>query len=229
MRPLSLLFFIVFAGWLIVTTSKVEATEPQRWVGVPLFYTSFVPKVADCTYNEKATYGNCGWKGYPEEATIGLTTVSESPVIEVIRTRLYTEVTCVKGECKTQFGQPVGEIASKGISYWTIPTGFYLTDLNGKTKAVKFGNGPKANIYPIRGVLILPEYNELPDGVYIPEETERLAFDAYCNPGYDCSYMGKVINYAQLNKYVPKRQSLDCGEQFCYDHLQKVVGLNPRG
>lgn len=228
MRPLSLLFFIFFAVWLIFTTSNAKATEPQRWVGVPLFYTTMVPKVADCTYDETATYGHCGWKGYPEEATVGLTTVSESPVIEVINTRLYTEVTCVKGVCKTQFGQPVGEVTDKGVSYWTLPTGFYLTELNGKITAVKFGNGPKAKTYPIRDVLLLPEYKELPDGFYIPEETERLAFDAYCNPGNECSYMGKVINYASLNKYVPKRRSMDCDEQFCYINDNEVIGLNPR-
>lgn len=212
---------------LIFCSTMVFGTEPQRWVGTPVFYSKYVPKVVDCEYNNSVSYGFCGVHNYPELGKMGLTTLEHNTPPEVLDVRLYTEVTCVLGQCNTQFGEPVGNIDTQGTSYWTVPTGFYLITVNRKTVAYKYGNGPLAKNYPIRGVQLIQGYDQ-PDGYYIPEEAERLTFNVHCNVSDECSYMGKVINYADLNKYVPKRLSTQCDVRFCYDTHQLIVGLNPR-
>lgn len=215
--------------FLMFLAMSVGAVEPQRWVGVPVFYSKFVPKATDCTFIEGAQQGFCGLYNETELGTFGLTTIEETPTVEKIEARLFMEVVCVAGKCTSPYGEPAGEITDIRTSYWTVPVGWYLTTIDGKVKAFKAGNGPKAKDYPIRNVKILPKYNDQPDGYYIPEETERLVFRVFCNDGNECSYMGKVINYAQLNKYVPKRLSHQCDPRFCYDDKQNIIGLNPRG
>lgn len=214
--------------FLMFLAMSVGAVEPQRWVGVPLFYSKFVPKSTDCTLIEGAQQGFCGFSNESDVGVFGLTTIEEQPSIERIESRLFMEVVCITGKCTSPYGEPAGEIADTRTSYWTVPVGWYLTTVDGKVKAFKAGNGPKAKEYPIRNVKILPQYDK-PDGYYIPEEQERLVFRVFCNDGNECSYMGKVINYAQLNKYVPKRLSHICDTRFCYDDKQNVIGLNPRG
>lgn len=213
---------------MMVLHNNANAGEPQRWVGTPVFYSKFVPKEVTCEYQKAARQGTCGIKGYSETGTVGLTTAEVEPKIEAVQVRLYMEITCVEGKCKTPYGEPAGIVDTQQTSYWTVPTGFYLYPVDGKVKAYKAGNGPLAKDYPIRSVWILPEYNDMPDGYFIPEDKERLTFNVWCNDGNECSYMGKEINYAQLNRYVPKRLSTMCDIRFCYDTNKLIVGLNPK-
>lgn len=207
---------------------QANASEPQRWVGVPVFYSKFVPKQVKCSYQKDANQGTCGIESYADVGTVGLTTAEADPKIEEVKIRLYMEVTCVNHQCRSPYGEPAGIVALKETSYWTVPTGFYLYSTADGVTAYKAGNGPLAKDYPIRNVWLLPEYNDVPDGYYLPEESNRLNFQVWCNVADECSYMGKEINYIQLKKYVPKRLSALCDERFCYDPQYSVIGLNPK-
>lgn len=205
----------------------VQATEPLRYVGVPVFYSKFVPKIAPCTYSKEASFGFCGWALYPEEGEIGVTTM-DAKVKEAFFVRLYDEVLCIDGKCATNYTEPRGEFEDTGTAYWYIPKGFYLTKLNGQITAVKYGNGAQANKYPIRAVKILPEYNDMPDGVYVPEDQDNLTYEVWCNAGDDCSYMGRVMSFTDLRNYIPNRMTLYCDNRFCYNEDQRVAGINPK-
>lgn len=203
--------------------------EPLRYVGVPVFYSKYLPKVAPCTYDDKSRYGFCGWANYPEEGEVGVTTQS-GDVTEAFFVRLYDEVVCIGQICQTNYGQARGytDEPLDTVSYWYVPKGFYLAPIAGVITAVKFGNGPRALSYPIRGVKILPEYDDRPDGEYIPEEKESDVYNVYCNPALDCEYMGRVFTFEQLRKYIPAIMTTDCGKLFCHNKEGDVVGINPK-
>lgn len=220
MKYLTLFFIMLFA-------SITQAAEPLRWVGVPVFYSKFIPKVAQCEYTTEARYGFCGWALYPEEGELGVTSF-DGQVKEAFLVRFYDEITCVKGKCESNYGEPRGQSSNLTTSYWYIPKGFYLTELNGIATAVKYGNGPQASKYPIRAVKILPEYNDYPDGQYVPEESERLLYDVWCNDGNMCSYMGRELTFNNLRKYIPARLTTRCNNQFCYNEQNRVAGINPK-
>jgi len=203
------------------------AAEPLRYVGVPVFYSKFVPKLAHCTYNEKVQYGFCGWANYPEEGEVGVTTTS-GDVTEAFNVRLYDEVVCIGTICQTNYGESRGYTESNEVSYWYIPKGFYLATLSGETTAVKYGNGPRASSYPIRGVKILPEYNDVPDGEYIPEEQAEGVYYVHCNPALDCEYMGRVMPFTELKRYISTVMTVNCDKFFCYNPEQQIVGINPK-
>lgn len=220
---LAVLFILTF-----LTGMSAHAADQYRYVGVPVFYSKFVPKAVDCEYDRKGVQGTCGIKNYPTTGTIGITTVAVTPKAEAVQIRLYMEVVCTKGFCTSPYGEKAGAIQRQETSYWVVPTGFYLHESDGKVKAYKAGNGPLAKDYPIRDVWILPEYDDLPDGYYIPEASNRMTFNVHCNPGNECIYMGKELTYAQLQQYVPKRMSTKCDVRFCYDKENLIVGLNPK-
>lgn len=205
----------------------VQATEPLRYVGIPVFYSKFTPKVAPCTYNPITKYGFCGWMFYPEEGEVGVTTMS-GDIKESFFIRLYDEVLCDPEKCATNFDEPRGELIGIKTSYWYIPKGFYLTRILGQITAVKYGNGPLADKYPIRAVKILPEYNDMPDGKYVPEDEDSLTYDVWCNAANECSYMGRIMPYTDLRKYIPPRMTLYCDNRFCFNEDQRVAGINPK-
>lgn len=227
---------IKFREWLLVSgilvmlfamaTHKCEAAEPERWAGTPVFYTDYTPGEVQCYYDKKAFQGSCLITGYPEEGVVGITNVG-SEEAHAQPMRLYTEVTCDMGFCETQTGEKAGKINDNMVQYWSIPVGYYLNDDDGVMKAYRHGTGPRAYAYPIRGIKFIPGDKPVA-GEYIPEEKERLTYNVHCNKGGDCYYMGKEINYAQLNKYVPKRLTTQCDVRFCYDQEQMIAGLNPR-
>lgn len=205
----------------------VSAAEPLRWVGVPVFYSKFVPKIAPCTYDADAQYGFCGWKNYPEDGEIGVATMT-GDVKESYKFRLYDEVLCVAGKCATSFGEPRGALPEDQAQYWYIPKGFYLTTLNGVTTAVKYGNGPLGNKYPIRAVKELPAYPDVPDGISVPEAQDALVYDVWCNVAQECSYMGREFSYKELSRLIPKRLTTNCDSAFCFTPEGRVAGLNPK-
>jgi hypothetical protein len=205
----------------------VQAAEPLRYVGVPVFYSKFVPKLAPCTFNPGSSYGFCGWMLYPEEGEVGVATM-DNKVKEAFFIRLYDEVVCVNAVCATNYGEPRGAIDGKGTSYWYVPKGFYLVKLAGAINAVKYGNGPLADKYPIRAVKILPEYNDMPDGKYVPEDEDSLSYDVWCNAGNECSYMGRIMTFTDLRKYIPPRMTLYCDKRFCFNEDQRIAGINPK-
>lgn len=201
--------------------------EPLRYVGVPVFYSKYLPKVAPCTYDDKSRYGFCGWANYPEEGEVGVTTMSGG-VKESFITRLYDEVVCVGQICTSNYGEGRGSTESNEVTYWYIPKGFYLTTLSGVITAVKFGNGPRASSYPIRDVKILPEYNDVPDGEYIPESHESDVYNVHCNPAMECEYLGRPMSFTDLKRYIPPVMTTNCGEAFCYNADGAVVGINKK-
>lgn len=223
---------IWFITWGIILTlacavlNYVHAAEPERWAGTPVFYTVYTPKVVDCDFDKKSAQGGCYISGYPEQGFVGITHLGEAGGIAQPM-RLYTEVTCDMGHCFTQFGEPAGHISGNNTQYWTIPVGYYLDDSAGTLQAWKHGNGPKATTYPIRDVQLISGDHK-PDGNFTSEAQDNLSYKVYCNEGGDCSYMGKVINYAQLHQYVPKRLTMQCDVRFCYDRDMSIAGLNPR-
>lgn len=212
---------------IIIALGTVEAS-PMRYYGTPVFYSNMMPTQVVCAYDKNARYGVCGYQEGDVRGMVGYTrTDTEDLLGEGTRIPLFTEVICVKGECKSNYNEPMGKISIKETSYWSIPKGYYLVNSDKHIVAFKHGNGPLAKEYPIRDVLIVPKYGK-PDGYYIPEEQTRLTFNVFCNDGNECSYMGKVIKYANLNKYVPKRLSHICDQRFCYDDKQLIIGLNPK-
>lgn len=215
-------FILGLIFWL-----PTKAAEPERWAGTPVFYTAYTPQVVSCVYDKASSQGSCRIKGYPEEGVVGVTTTAPEAPAHAQEMRLYTEVTCVTGICKTQYGEDAGEVLDHHTQYWTIPVGYYLGQVGNKVIAFKHGNGPQAKKYPIRNILEI-YMDQKPDGYSIPGTVDSLAFDIHCNTGGDCSYMGKEINYAQLNNYVPKRLTMQCDVRFCYDRNQTIAGLNPR-
>lgn len=222
-------WYIAWGTILILTgvvLNQVKAAEPECWAGTPVFYTDYTPGEVQCYYEKKAFQGSCLITGYPEEGVVGITNVG-SEEARAQPMRLYTEVTCDMGHCLTQAGQPAGWIMDNMVQYWTIPVGYYMSDETGIMKAYRHGTGPKKSAFPIRNVKII-QGDKLPAGDYLPEENERLTYNVSCNPGGDCYYMGKEINYAQLNNYVPKRLTTQCDVRFCYDRNQMIAGLNPR-
>lgn len=219
-----IMFFII----TVLSALSAHAGEQQRYVGVPVFYSKFVPKSVDCEFDRKGVQGTCGITNYPDTGTIGITSVEVKPKAEAVQVRLYMEVVCTNGFCTSPYGEKAGTLKRQETSYWTVPTGFYLYEHDGKVTAYKAGNGPLAKDYPIRDVWILPEYDDLPDGYYIPEAETRMNFNVHCNPANDCIYMGKELTYSQLQKYVPKRMSTQCDVRFCYDTKNLIVGLNPK-
>lgn len=209
---------------LVILAANAKA-EPMRYLGVPVFYSKFVPKIAPCTINIPANYAFCGWANYPEEGEVGVTTASGKK--EGWNIRLYDEVVCISGMCDTNYGEGRGSVLEPGVTYWYIPKGFYLTTLAGKTTAVKYGNGPEAKTFPIRDVVELPaEYNDQPDGTFEP--VREGTYHVTCNPAKECNYLGRVFNYADLKQYIPPVLSTYCDLLFCYNPQQQIVGTNPK-
>lgn len=212
---------------LIALCGSVQA-EPLRYLGLPVFYSNFTPKLAPCVVDKETNYNHCGWKRYPEEATVGVATPGPEPFREGYQIELMDSVICVNGNCQTNYGELRGKFEdTSGLQYWYIPKGFYLTKLNGKYTAVKYGNGPQGNLFPIRGVELLP--GEVPDGEFIPEEKERMVYEVSCNAANECSYLGRVMSLWKLQEYLPKALSYTCSDQFCYDPQGKIIGINPKG
>jgi hypothetical protein len=200
--------------------------EPMRYLGLPVFYSQFTPKVAHCVEDAESKYNVCGWAKYPELGKLGITTTREQPYREGYTVELMDAVLCIEGRCATNFNELRGSISKRETGYWYIPKGFYLTDIGGKATAVKYGNGPLASTYPIRNVVLLP--GETPDGLFVPEDQERLVYSVTCNIADECSYLSRVMTLTELTKYIPKRLSTICDLQLCYDPAGKVIGLNPK-
>lgn len=219
---------IIITLLLMAIGTITHAADPLRWVGVPVFYSKYLPKVAPCTYTDEARYGFCGWKLYPEDGQIGVTSVEDHPSKVSFTYKLYDEVVCIDGVCKTNYGEPRGRLESTKTTYWYIPLGFYLFEYDGAIRAVKYGNGPLARTYPIRAVKLLPEYAELPDGEYIPMEEDWDVYDVWCNDANECSYMGRVMLFDNLRNWIPKRLSFKCDGRFCYHENGRVAGIDPK-
>lgn len=219
---------LILALLVMLVSITTQAADPLRWVGVPVFYSKYLPKVAPCTFAPEARYGFCGWRNYPEDGQIGVTSVEDIPAKAAFSFKLYDEIVCVNGECKTNYGEPRGSITAKETSYWYIPLGFYLYDGETGTRAYKYGNGPLANTYPIRGVLMLAKYPEEPDGVYVPIDKDWDVYDVWCNASDECSYMGRVMMFDKLRTWIPKRLSFKCDARFCYHEDGRVAGINPK-
>lgn len=199
--------------------------DPLRYYGTPVFYGKFTPKVAHCTFDLPSKYGFCGWKEYPDYGVVGMSTMSgKKKGLQVV---LYDEVICDDVLCQTNYSEPRGKIDSKGVSYWYIPKGFYLASINGIPTAVKYGNGPLTQSYPIRDVILPAKTTDYPDGAFIPVDNDD-TYRVFCNPARECSYMGQVMEYPELKQYVAPVLTTRCNDLFCYNDRDQIVGTNPK-
>lgn len=211
---------------LLVLISGFVNADPLRFLGIPVYYSKYVPKIAHCVYTETARYGYCGWTQYPEEGTVGVIT-KDGTQRKGFHVRLYDEITCIKGKCVSNYGEDRGDIPDINTTYWYIPKGFYLTELSGSVTAVKYGNGPGQKKYPIRDIKLMSELDEQPDGYFIPEANDN-TYSVYCNEAKECTYMGRVFKYEELKEYIPNVLTTDCDSLFCYSPGKRVVGINPK-
>lgn len=216
-----------FISALILNVGTAFA-EPIQYFGTPMFYSKFVPDEFVCNYNPKALFGYCGDRTLPEEAIVGYTLKDDSTQGTGASIRMYNEVVCLLGECKSQYGEPYGQVKELGTSYWYVPTGFYLATGPKGTTAFKHGNGPMADQYPIRNVKVIPELNDPPRGKIKAYKDTLIRYDVYCNPVEECSYMGRVMLATQLVKYIPKVLTTNCSTRFCYNPDLTIAGLNPK-
>lgn len=212
------LILLMMSGW--VSAASIE------YYGTPVFYGKYSPDKVTCTYDRDSRYGFCGDDSAPIEGKVGVTNPNEPGHGVGVTVALFTELVCLEGICKSNYGEPLGEIGLKGTSYWTIPTGYYLSDRNGSYMAYKHGKGPLAKKYRMHTVYALPGYNDPANGIMI---AATKGYDIHCNTVGECSYLGIDLKQSGLIKYIPKVLTYNCDVQFCYNPDLTVAGLNPKG
>lgn len=206
---------------LISLVGYVSA-EPLQYYGTPFFYGKYTSNYYNCYYDITNQIGECDDDYGTEEAIVGYTTGTEQIAYNV---KLFTEVICNDGNCYSKWGEPYGEVAITGISYWYVPKGFYLAGDVGTIKAFKHGSGPLAASYPISHVQVLPALDDAPKG-HVGVSTA--SYDVYCNAAEECSYLNIEMTYSELINLIPKVMTTNCDQYFCYSSNQTIVGLNPR-
>lgn len=212
--------------WPLVCFSK----DPLAYYGVPLFYSHHTPKIAPCAFDNESKLGSCGWTSYPIQiqVTLARSTQPELQQKEMIDT--YREVVCIDESCYTsKYNDPAGFIKGfKGTSYWSVPVGYYLAVLNNEVKAVKYGNGPYVNQFPIRDVLV--PFGESVDGEHYNLKQTEGTYNVQCNVETEhCNYLGMDVTLLKLALLVPFAKTTDCDELLCYTNSTKqwVAGINP--
>lgn len=215
---------------LVIVACRIEGVNaaPLQYFGTPVFYGKFAPDQYTCTYNTEHRYGYCGALGLVEEGVVGFTDPKDPNKGVGYLMRLYGEIVCTNGNCTSNYGEPLGQIASSDTSYWYIPTGYYLANLGDKYVAFKHGHGPLAHDFPMKNVKVLPGYDDPATGVSEHFKDTRERYDVYCNASLECSYMGRVMLASQLIDYIPKVMTTSCSMLFCYHPDLTIAGLNPR-
>lgn len=206
---------------LAVMSLSVNAASLEYY-GTPVFYGKYAPDQVNCTYDKDSRYGFCGEDSAPIEGKVGITNPDEPGRGVGVTIDLRTELVCLDGVCKSNYGEPLGKIKLKGTSYWTIPTGYYLSDASGQYLAYKHGKGPLAKIYRMKTVYVLPGLNDPANGIMVATN------EVYCNVSYECSYLGIKMSRVDLAKYIPKVLTHKCDPLFCYNNDQTIAGLNPK-
>lgn len=219
-------FWIVVVLCLAIFCIKVNKASAGEYYGTPMYYSKFTKDSYQCIYNKDSRMGYCGGARYPEEGVVGY---RYGENIEAAKVKLLAEITCVAGVCKSQYGEPFGRTAVPGVSYWSVPVGFYLDTVNGKTRAYRKGTGALASTYPIMDVIDLPEYQDPPRGLTEKHKDTLVRYDVYCNPANECSYLGRTMMANELVRYIPKVMTHNCNGWFCYNPDRTIAGLNPKG
>lgn len=218
-------FWLIVVMCLGIFVAKVDKASAGEYYGTPVYYSKFTKDSYQCIYNKDSRMGYCGGARYPEEGVIGY---RYGDHIEAAKVKLLAEITCIAGECKSRYGEPFGRTSVPGVSYWSVPVGFYLDTVNGKTRAYRKGTGAMAANYPIMDVIDLPEYQDPPRGLIEKHKDTLVRYDVYCNPADECSYLGRVMTASRLNNYIPRVMTINCGELFCYHPDLTIAGLNPK-
>lgn len=228
MKPIHWIIIAIVA--VVIISCRIEGVHaaPIQYLGTPVFYGKYAPDQVRCVYNQGARYGFCGDIRDPEEGEVGLTNPSEPDRGVGVMTRLFTEVTCVAGKCASNYGEPLGQMTNAETSYWYIPTGYYLGNLGQNVLAYRQGTGPMANEFPMAPVKVLDALQDPPRGVVKRYNDQLERYNVYCNDALECSYMGRVMLASQLDQYIPKVMTYNCGTVFCYHADKTVAGLNPR-
>jgi hypothetical protein len=200
----------------------------MQYFGTPIWYSKFTPNEFDCVYAKEASFGFCADARYYEEATVGYTQKNDPNKGVGVPVRLFTEVVCLDTICATNYGEPYGSSVERGVTYWYVPVGFYMDNSTGKTRVYKHGTGPRADYFLMKGIKLIPGYQDPPVGkVQVPKDTlDR--YDVYCNQADECSYMGRIMLASQLKQYIPKVLTYNCSGRFCYNQDKTIAGLNPR-
>ncbi|ABY63118.1 hypothetical protein ST201phi2-1p292 [Pseudomonas phage 201phi2-1] len=215
---------------VIILTCRIQGVHaaPMQYFGTPIFYGKYSTDKVECVFNQSAAYGFCGDIRDPEEGVVGLTNPNDPTKGVGAMVRLFTEVVCVKGECASNYGEPLGRIADTRTSYWYIPTGYYLGNKGENALAYRQGTGPMANEFPMSSIKVLGALQDPPRGVVRKYNDDLERYNVYCNESLECSYMGRVMMASQLAEYIPKVLTYSCGTVFCYHADKTIAGLNPR-
>jgi hypothetical protein len=213
---------------LIILGAKINKVEaaPMQYFGTPIYYSKFTPNEFDCVYAKDASFGFCADARYYEEATIGYTKATDPEKGEGVPVRLFTEVVCLDTICASNYNEPYGSSAERGVTYWYVPVGFYMDASTGKTRVYKHGTGPRAEYFLMKGIKLIPGYQDPPVGKMQKDTPNR--YDVYCNKADECSYMGRIILASQLRNYIPSVLTHNCSGWFCYNPDNTIAGLNPR-
>lgn len=215
---------------IIILACRIEGVSaaPLQYYGTPIFYSKAMADEYPCVYNNNNRYGFCGEATLPEEGEIGLTDPNDPNHGMSATIRLYTELTCSQGVCQSNYTEKLGTITDLKTGYWYIPTGYYLSNVDGKYVAYRHGTGPLAKEFPMGKVLTLG-YNPNAVNGYSRQYKDNLdRYDVHCNSIGECSYMGRVMMLSQLADLVPKILTFNCDENFCYNQDLTVAGINPK-
>jgi len=215
---------------VIILTCRIQGVHaaPMQYFGTPIYYSKFTPNAFDCIYTPGASFGFCGDATHYEEATIGYTQKDDPERGVGVPVRLFTEVVCVDTICATNYGEPYGSSVERGTTYWYVPVGYYMDDSTGKTKVFKHGTGPRADYWLMKNIKVVPGFQDPPVGKVAVPKDDVARYEVYCNDADECSYMGRIMTLAQLDRIIPKVLTHTCDRRFCYNPDQSIAGLNPK-
>ncbi|AEH03649.1 hypothetical protein AVT69_gp224 [Pseudomonas phage PhiPA3] len=219
-----LLCLLVLAGSVWGNPVK----DPVVYKHVPYWYTVQTPKEISCVYTPGANMGMCGVPNYPDEVTVSVTRRSDYTEERAYRVATYIQYVCIDGVCSDAYGAIGGVLEGEvGITYWELPRGYYVTTEQGQYKAYKHGNGPLAQRFPIRDVLL---NGESIDGFYVSVEQTQNLYNVHCNVQTQrCEYLGRELTLLELAQLVPFVKTDMCDAYLCYINSNKamVAGINP--
>lgn len=223
--------FLLLMLLSISTAFASPGKEPLMYAQTPLFYSTFTPKVAPCFFDSVSRQGACGWETWPEEIPVSVTRRGTDDIHDFM-IRGNVQVVCIEERCVDVYGQLRGLVyGHSGITYWDIPRGYYLSMIDRKFTAIKFGNGSLKETFPIRDIAVSPYNDKKVDGDVLDEQLTQNLYNVYCNEDVArCSYLGIELTLFELTQIVPFVKTETCDEYLCYIDNKKsqVAGVNPK-
>jgi len=223
-----LTFYILLFGW----AGTVTAAEKQAvFIDPPYFLTDAIPDVVECSKQQLIQRGvmpqsiQCVIESAPRssDVLVGYSDGSDQWITSVANAEW---VTCGPRYCKTQRGEPAGQLNGliQGQLQVFTMAGYYLAVDHGVIRAHRRGTGPMAEQYP-------RYYVQRWDGQAQQASTQK-TYDLWCNPrGEYCTFTLDGTEYRttreELPLYIPMADGGDCMIEVCYNDNGDVIGLNP--